>query len=173
MTISSMPTPDPATTDESFYVLVCMFIMGCVTLGFLFRWYKQWKDPVERMMTRDEAEVAFGRLMSERIGLAIRAAKVDAIIMEKWAEWPAEYLVHLQRIIREAQILEENMYAQAAEQGIYPKRITTNGYLIPPPLPPEPDTLPLPVDAASASKGENVIELHGRKWVGGQLLKTS
>lgn len=157
---------DPS--DESFYLLLCMFIVGCAMLGFVLRWYKQWKDPVERVMTRDEAKECFARLMSERIGIAMRAAELDAVIMEKWAEWPLEYQVPLQRILRESQILEDNLYAEAAERGIYPKRITTHGYLVPP-VTADPEQQPSSVAASDS----NVVALGGRRWLGNQLLRTS
>jgi hypothetical protein len=156
---------EPST--EVFYLLVLMTIIGAVILAKIFIWYRQWKSPVETSrMSQQAAYEHFSTLMSERLGVSMRAAELDRVIIECWTEWPIEYRPVLYQILRHAQLLEETMYEEAVSRKIYPRRLF-EGPVIPPI---HPSSGPLPeIEAVHPTPGK-VVPLQRREWINGQLV---
>ena len=168
-------------TDETFYLLVSVLIIGVAMLIQVFIWYRRWKSPVAAAMTRDQAREEFGALMSRRLGVAMEAAELDQLIIDRWDEWPVEYRPALYQVLRHTQLLEETLLEEAKEKGIYhlTRRIVTDG----PPIviDPQPSRLP-PLEspagpesesaAASEAPASNVRTLPSSRWINGQLVKT-
>jgi len=158
------------------WLLLVMFVMGTMTLFFVGSWYNQWRRRlVDVPDSMEDARHEFGNLMSERIGVAMRAGELDAVIVERWNDWPLEYRPALYMMLRQAQLLEETMYIEAVSQGIYPKRLF-EGNLLPPPEVPSPGDGP--VEQAPLTSPEpvsNVVPLKAHRavfeWVNGQLLR--
>lgn len=159
---------------ESFgAMLFVLFLLGVFVLIMVARdtkWFSRWrKNSPDIEKVRDE----FAELMSDRLGIAMRAAELDKIIIDKWEAWPLEYRPALYQVLRHTQLLEETMYEEAATKGVYPRRVVTHGPLIPPPpamprLPPEPEvgvTEPPPENVVPINEGK-------REWINGQLLRT-
>lgn len=163
-----MPPAEPST--GVFYLLVAMLIVGAVVLAKVFLWYRQWRSPVESSaMSMEEARDHFAAIMSERIGLSMRAGELDRVIIDHWEKWPLEYRPALYQILRQAQLMEECLYDEAVNKGIYPRRLL-EGPLIPP-LHPSPHALPENEDAVALTV-DNVVSIpHPRReWINGQLL---
>lgn len=171
-------------SDTMFYLLAGMFCVGVALLFQVTRWFLRWRSPTARVMTVDEAREEFGSLMSERLGVAMRAAELDKVIIDKWDEWPMEYRPALYQVLRHTQLLEETMLEEAMGKGIYPKRIVTQGPAIPPPpqprnLPPlpepEPESTPPPAPAEPESERRpgNVVTLPSARWINGQLVSNA
>lgn len=158
------------------WLLWAMFVVGGTTLVLVGAWYNRWRRyRVEIPDTLENARHQFGNLMSERIGLAMRTGELDAIIVEKWNEWPLAYRPALYQMLRHAQLLEETMYREAVEQGIYPKRLFEGDLEQPPPSAPSDKELAAVAEAAPPEPVSNVVPLKGSRamfeWVNGQLLK--
>lgn len=163
-------TAEPETALGT--ILFLLFVMGAIVIFMVARetrgfraWRRSDDKNVEKM--RDQ----FAELMSERLGIAMRAAELDKTIVDKWDDWPLEYRPTLYQVLRHTQLLEETMYEEAVAKGIYPRRILegpliTSQHPAPTPLP---DT-----DDAPPSSGENVVRMPEprREWINGQLLRT-
>ena len=166
------------SSDGLFYLLAGMFIVGVALLYQVGRWYWRWRSPTANAMSIEEARDEFGALMSERLGVAMRAAELDKVIIDRWDEWPIEYRPALYQVLRHTQLLEETMLEEAMVKGIYPKRIVTQGPAIPPP--PQPENLPpTPTDREtlaeahgpiSEARPSNVVTLPSARWINGQLV---
>lgn len=165
--------PDPGASEQGFFMLVGMFVLGCVVLAFVIRWYGQWRSPIEqKMMGQEEACEFLADLMSRRLGASLLCANLDALTVEHFDRMPPEYRPALIQQLRMTQILEETMYNEAVSRGIYPKRVTTNGPLLPPP-PAETPLADAYIQAPPASaEVSRVVPIRGRTWVGGQLLRS-
>lgn len=164
-------------TDGMFYLLAGMFCVGAALLYQVGRWYWRWRSPTANVMSIEEARNEFGALMSERLGVAMRAAELDKVIIDRWDEWPMEYRPALYQVLRHTQLLEETMLEEAMAKGIYPKRIVTQGPAIPPP--PQPENLPPAPDRQdstevhgpiSEARPNNVVTLPSARWINGQLV---
>lgn len=164
-------------SDHIFWMLVSMLLLGVATLMKTGQWFKQWRSPTAQVMSIEQARTEFGELMAERLGVAMRAAELDKVIIDRWEEWPIEYRPALYQVIRHTQLLEETMLEEAMEKGIYPARIVTNGPAIPPP-PPQPrlpvseDDQDEPPKASGTRKTPKVITLPSATWVNDQIVKT-
>lgn len=162
----------PLADNELFYLCGAMAILGVVTLAVTLRWYWQWRRPTS--MSQSEATEWVAALISERIGLAMRAGEIDQTIVDHWQEWPAAYRPALWQIVRQAQLLEETLLHEAYDKGIIPKRVYTKGAFISPP-PDEPATPPLETSEI-ATPHDNVIALPlatRATWINGQLVRTA
>ena len=163
-------------TGGHSWLLWGLFVVGMLLLFFTGAWYNQWRRRlVEIPDSLESARHEFSNLMSERIGVAMRAGELDAVIVARWNDWPLEYRPALYMMLRQAQLLEETMYLEAVQQGIYPKRLF-EGNLLPPPAAPPPGVGTL--EQAPLTEPEtvsNVVPLKAHRamyeWVNGQLLK--
>lgn len=163
--------------DHIFWMLVSMLILGLAMLLKVGQWYRHWRSPTAQVMSKEQARSEFGGLMAERLGVAMRAAELDKVIIDRWEEWPLEYRPALYQVIRHTQLLEETMLDEAMQKGIYPARIVTQGPAIPPPppnprLPEPPEEEPKELRTAPRTEGQRVISLPGSTWVNDQLVKT-
>jgi hypothetical protein len=167
--------------DGMFYLLAGMFCVGVALLYQVARWYLRWRSPTANVMSIEEARDEFGQLMSERLGVAMRAAELDKVVIDRWDEWPMEYRPALYQVLRHTQLLEETMLEEAMRKGIYPKRIVTQGPAIAPPpqpenLPPTPEPTPPPTEReldhepVSGVRHDNVVTLPSARWINGQLV---
>jgi hypothetical protein len=158
------------------WVLFGLFMMGMLTLFFVGAWYNQWRRRlVEVPDSLESARHEFSNLMSERIGVAMRAGELDAVIVERWNDWPLEYRPALYMMLRQAQLLEETMYIEAVQEGIYPKRLFEGDILPPRPRPSQHDGTPERAPLTAPEPVSNVVPLKAHRamfeWVNGQLLK--
>jgi len=161
-------------------IQVALFVMGIVMLWRLGAWYNEWKRSSEIPKNMEAARDEFAAIMSERLGLAMRSAELDAVIVEKWNDWPIEYRPSLYMVLRHTQLLEETLYLEAVEQGIYPKRLFEGDLMPPAPVPPGggdgDGDQQLPVSAISAPEPiAEVVDINrGRAmfaWIGGQITR--
>lgn len=158
------------------WLLWAMFVMGFLMLFFTGSWYNQWRRRlVEVPDSMEDARHEFSNLMSERIGVAMRAGELDAVIVARWNDWPLEYRPALYMMLRQAQLLEETMYIEAVEQGIYPKRLFEGNLLPPPEAPPTGDSPVVKAALTAPEPVSNVVPLKAHRamfeWVNGQLLR--
>ena len=164
-------TPEPETALGT--ILFLLFVMGAIVIIMVARetrgfraWRRSDDNNVEKM--RDQ----FAELMSERLGVAMRAAELDKTIIDKWNDWPLEYRPALYQVLRHTQLLEETMYEEAVGKGIYPRRLL-EGPLIASQYPP---STPLPdvEDSLPPNPSKNVVKMPEprREWINGQLLRT-
>jgi hypothetical protein len=157
-------------------MLFILFTMGAVLIVMVARstnYFRSWrKVPIDLEKVREE----FSGLMSDRLGIAMRAAELDKIIVDKWELWPLEYRPALYQVLRHTQLLEETMMEEAMEKGIYPRRIVTQGGAFIPPPPPMPSLPPDPwPELQTEPPSSNVVQLSpssSHEWVRGQLVRT-
>lgn len=166
---------DPAGDGSMFYLGAAMVFLGIVTVALVSRWYWQWRRPTTAM-TQAEACQHVAYLLSERIGVAMRAGEIDQEIVDRWDDWPPAYRPALWQVIRQAQLLEETHLHEAYEKGIVPKRVYTQGpFIAPPPDDPSP-VLEMETTAVTAPNvPTNVVALHTPRdtWINGQLVRTA
>lgn len=163
-----------ATWGAIHFVLFAMgaviLILVCMQTNFFRIWRRV---PKSMEAVRDE----FSQLMSERLGVAMRAAELDKEIIDMWDSLPLEYRPVLYQVVRHSQLLEETMLEEAAQKGIYPRAITLPASHVPVERPVEAqDLMPeqsMAMTVVDESTVDNVVPIAqgNASWINGQLVR--